>query len=191
MEIIRLNPDGKSIWVFDRCGARECTSSKIAPLQEFDPSGKLVAAIGTGMFIFPHGIYVDQTANVWITDARGAAGKGQQVLKFSPEGKLLMTMGKAGVSGTAGAFARVPEPFRADPFRADPFRADPFRADPFRTGPFRTGPFGAATFRGTLTPVAAAIRSQTGGGGACRISAGSASRASRTTAVSRAKESTI
>src|SRR6266446_754541 len=32
--------DGKSIWVFDRCGATECTNSTLAPMEKFDSSGK-------------------------------------------------------------------------------------------------------------------------------------------------------
>ena len=33
--------DGKSIWVFDRCGANECTEFDLAPIKKFDSSGKL------------------------------------------------------------------------------------------------------------------------------------------------------
>jgi len=36
---------------------------------------------------------------VWITDGQGKEGKGHQVFKFSPDGKVLMTLGKAGVGG--------------------------------------------------------------------------------------------
>ncbi len=45
---------------------------------KFDPSGKMVASFGQGMFVFPHGIHVDRDGNVWVTDgqsnlpARGA-----------------------------------------------------------------------------------------------------------------------
>ena len=92
---------------------------------KFDANGTLVASFGGGMLIFPHGIFVDSDGNVWVTDgqddatlpARGggpAAGgapavapaprmgplpgatKGSQVYKFSPDGKLLLTLGKAG-----------------------------------------------------------------------------------------------
>src|SRR5258708_35293583 len=54
--------DGKSIWVFDRCGATECTNSTLAPMEKFDSSGKFQKAIGAGMFAVPHGFYVDREA---------------------------------------------------------------------------------------------------------------------------------
>ncbi len=82
---------------------------------KFDPSGKMVRSFGAGMFVFPHGIHVDRDGNVWVTDGqdnlprrgRGAAADaplppppativGHQVIKFSPEGKVLLTLGKAG-----------------------------------------------------------------------------------------------
>jgi sugar lactone lactonase YvrE len=51
------------------------------------------------MFIFPHGIFVEKSGNIWITDGQGQNGIGHQVFKFSPEGKVLMTLGKKGVAG--------------------------------------------------------------------------------------------
>jgi sugar lactone lactonase YvrE len=51
------------------------------------------------MFMFPHGMHVDTEGNVWLTDPRGKEGKGHQVFKFSPDGKLLLSLGKAGVTG--------------------------------------------------------------------------------------------
>jgi len=38
---------------------------------------------------------------VWITDGQGKEGKGHQVFKFSPDGKVLMTLGKAAWAATA------------------------------------------------------------------------------------------
>src|SRR5262245_18023097 len=40
--------DGKSIWVFVRCGATECTHSTLAPIEKFDSSGRFEKAIGAG-----------------------------------------------------------------------------------------------------------------------------------------------
>ena len=70
------------------------------PSSSTTPSGKLLKTWGEGMFVFPHGATVDRDGNLWVTDARGDAGKGHQVFKFSPDGKVLMTLGKAGVSGS-------------------------------------------------------------------------------------------
>jgi sugar lactone lactonase YvrE len=91
---------GGHVWVFERCGANSCADSTVAPILEFDASGKLMKSFGSGMFVFPHGIFVDKDRNVWVADAMGANGKGQQVTKLSPDGKVLMKLGKAGVAGT-------------------------------------------------------------------------------------------
>src|SRR5579864_3707488 len=87
-----------NIWVAERCGANTCAGSDLAPILEFDSSGKLLKSFGAGMFVFPHGISVDNDGNVWVTDGQGSGGKGQQVFKFSPDGKVLMVLGKAGVA---------------------------------------------------------------------------------------------
>ena len=42
--------DGKSLWVFDRCGGNDCKGSKLAPIWKFDASGQLKANFGAGMF---------------------------------------------------------------------------------------------------------------------------------------------
>ena len=92
-------PDG-SIYVIHRCFANSCAGRMEAPILKYDPSGKLLKSWGEGMFIFPHGATVDRDGNLWVTDARGEGGKGHQVFKFNPDGKVLMTLGKAGVSGS-------------------------------------------------------------------------------------------
>ena len=95
---VDIDPDGKSIWVAERCGANTCGGSDLPVVLKFDPSGKLVASFGAGMFIFPHGIHVDRDGNVWVTDAQGKDGKGHQVFKFSPDGKVLLALGKPGIA---------------------------------------------------------------------------------------------
>src|SRR2546427_6040018 len=102
---VEIDRDGKSIWVAERCGANTCVGSNLPTVLKFDPTGKLVKSFGAGMFIFPHGIYVDREGNVWVTDTiplgsqTAIAGKGHIVVKFSPEGQVLLTLGKAGVTG--------------------------------------------------------------------------------------------
>ncbi|OYQ31998.1 hypothetical protein CHU93_03980 [Sandarakinorhabdus cyanobacteriorum] len=87
------------IWVAERCGANSCGNSLIDPIMEFDEKGNFIKAFGGGLTVFSHGFYVDAADNIWLTDARAMPGKGATVLKFSPDGKLLMTLGKPGVQG--------------------------------------------------------------------------------------------
>src|SRR6185295_1790680 len=76
--------------------------------------------------VFPHGIFVDRDGNIWVTDGQddvppppagalaAAAGtlfgprpgstKGHQVFKFSPDGVVLMTLGKTGGAADPGFF---------------------------------------------------------------------------------------
>jgi sugar lactone lactonase YvrE len=96
---VDVGPDGH-IWAYDRCGANNCADSNLDPILEFDPSGKVLRHFGAGLFVQPHGFFVDKDSNVWVTDAQGQGGKGYQVYKFSREGKVLMTLGKAGVAGS-------------------------------------------------------------------------------------------
>ncbi len=89
-----------NIWVAERCGENSCLGKDdVDTVLLFDPSGKLIRSFGAGMFEWPHGIHVDADDNVWVTDARGSNGRGHQIIKFSPEGKELMRLGKAGVAG--------------------------------------------------------------------------------------------
>ena len=107
---IDIDRDGTSVWVFERCGAGACVGSSVGPLLKFDASGQVVKSLGAGMFVFPHGIHVDREGNIWVADGRAATpqelekspdarGKGHTVFKLSPEGKVLMTLGKPGVAG--------------------------------------------------------------------------------------------
>ena len=91
--------DGKSIWVFDRCGTNDCGDSMVPPIQKFDAAGNVVRSFGSGMFNQPHGFYVDKDGNVWVADERARNGKGSVVVKFSPQGQVLLTLGKPGMPG--------------------------------------------------------------------------------------------
>jgi hypothetical protein len=80
---VDIDRDGTSIWVFDRCGARTCEGSNLAPIQKFDASGQLVASLGTGMFEWPHGLFSASDGTVWVTD-----GKKQIVVQLAPDGRI-------------------------------------------------------------------------------------------------------
>jgi len=95
---VAIAPDG-NIWAYDRCGANNCADSNLDPILEFDRSGKLLRKFGAGLFVMPHGFFVDRKGNVWVTDVAGKDDKGQQVIEFSSEGKELMRLGKAGEAG--------------------------------------------------------------------------------------------
>lgn len=120
---VDIDKDGVSIWVAERCQANSCLNSDLPSILKFDRNGNLLTSFGAGMLIFPHGIHVDRDGNIWVTDgqdnrpraARGApAGAplppapekliGHNVYKFSPDGKLLLTLGKPGGSREAGEF---------------------------------------------------------------------------------------
>lgn len=112
---LAIDPDGSSIWVFDRCGANNCVGSDFSPIMQFDLAGNLLTSFGSDLFIRPHGNHVDKDGNIWVADGEGPDGtdprrdgKGHQVFKFSPNGEILMTLGKAGVSGDASNLFNQP-----------------------------------------------------------------------------------
>ncbi|MFY9529555.1 MAG: peptidyl-alpha-hydroxyglycine alpha-amidating lyase family protein [Candidatus Acidiferrales bacterium] len=120
-EVIRVHVDLKgNIWVFHRCfntvppGHATCIGrgDSNPPILEFDPSGKLLKSFGVGLFAYPHGFTIDGDGNLWASDVNdeamvlGMSAKnsdgaimGQEVLKLSLEGKVLMILGKEGVAG--------------------------------------------------------------------------------------------
>jgi len=98
--LVEVSPDGETIWAVDRCGENTCVGhDDLDVVFQFDKDGKILRRWGAGMFVWPHGIDVDDDGNVWIADARGEGNRGHQVIKFSPEGDVLMRLGTAGVAG--------------------------------------------------------------------------------------------
>ena len=118
---VEIDRDGRSVWVAERCQANSCwvaANGEMSPLFtvfKFDPNGHMVTSFGQGKFVFPHGIHVDRDGNVWVTDGQDnlprrrpgqpadtplppmpATVVGHQVVKFSPDGKVLLTLGKPG-----------------------------------------------------------------------------------------------
>ena len=97
---ITTAPDG-TIWVIDRCGnsgagGTTCggASASVNPVFQFDTSGKLLKSFGAGMFVSPHKLTIDKDGFLWVAD-----NGSHQVFKLSPDGKVLMTLGKKGVAG--------------------------------------------------------------------------------------------
>jgi sugar lactone lactonase YvrE len=91
--------DGKdNVWVFDRCEDKGCAGSSVAPIWELSPDGKVTKNFGSG-YVFPHAVVPDKDGNIWVVDGQAKDGKGNQVTKYSPDGKVLMTLGKAGEGG--------------------------------------------------------------------------------------------
>jgi len=116
---IDIDPKDGNIWAYERCGASafgggvpvNCDNNPVNPIFKFDRrTGKVLANFGGGIMVTPHGIHVDAAGNVWVTDFVGNAEgtKGHQVHKFSPEGKLLLSLGKAGQSGSAPGLFNQP-----------------------------------------------------------------------------------
>ncbi len=99
---VDIGPDGH-VWAYDRCGTNTCAESKVDPILKFDRNtGKVLTRFGGGMIVFPHGLHIDREGNVWIADGQNnkAGTMGHQVIKFSPDGRVLMRLGKAGVRGS-------------------------------------------------------------------------------------------
>jgi hypothetical protein len=65
---IAAAPNGH-IWVVDRCtpGAGACATSELNPVWEFDAAGKVIRNFGAGLFVYPHGLWVDKEGFVWVT----------------------------------------------------------------------------------------------------------------------------
>ena len=132
LNAIAIDNDGESVWVANRCGANpdippgespfaydSCAGSTVAPIMKFASTGKLLKSFGAGSFIFPHKIYVDSDGNLWVVDARSANDrerkkypdekpKGHVVVKFSPDGKVLLTIGTPGIAGNPPQFLNEP-----------------------------------------------------------------------------------
>ena len=86
------------ILVYTRTGSTNATlgGSRVfthggARLFEFAPSGNFVREIGQGAYglMFAHTVRVDPQDNIWIVDEGS-----NMIIKFNPEGRVVMTMGR-------------------------------------------------------------------------------------------------
>lgn len=104
--------------------------SALPTILKFDANGNLLKSFGAGLLVFPHGFHIDRDGNIWVTDGQDngparptepgsaslaplrsgpigplpGATRGNQVWKFSPEGKVLLTLGKPGGAASPNYF---------------------------------------------------------------------------------------
>ena len=79
---------------FDSKGHLFVLSRGAAAITEFDENGKFIRAFGEGLFTRSHGLRIDKDGNLWTTDV-GA----HTVMKLSPKGEVLLTLGTKGKAG--------------------------------------------------------------------------------------------
>jgi len=124
---VEPSPDGRYIYVVHRCRDNSCDGRIEPPILKYDRDGRLLASFGSGLFVFPHGATVDHEGNLWVTDARHNGRSGHQVFKFSPEGEVLMTLGRQGVGGADPGLLFWPNDVVVDPRDGDIFVAESHR----------------------------------------------------------------
>ncbi len=64
-------------------------------ITEFDENGKFIRTFGQGLFVRSHGLRIDKDDNIWATDVSA-----NTVMKLSPKGEVLMTLGTMGKAGS-------------------------------------------------------------------------------------------
>jgi len=86
------------VFVYTRTGSPRVTigtnrtfARNAARLFEFDQTGKYVREIGQGLygFVFAHAVRVDKQDNIWVIDEGSS-----MIMKFDPDGRVLMTLGR-------------------------------------------------------------------------------------------------
>ena len=102
---VDMDPDGKSVWVFERCGTSDdgCSKTKdLDPVHEFNAQGKAVKNWGRGEILYPHGIFVSRDRYIWLVEGISQSGVVADVIhEYTADGKLLRTMGVSGTTGDA------------------------------------------------------------------------------------------
>ena len=88
------------------------------PIIVFDRDGNYLYSWGEGLFAFPHAIRVDSDDNVWLVDRNHG-----QVMKFTPQGELLMTIGTKGYRSDTGT---DPTDFNSNSYKNVTHGGEPF-----------------------------------------------------------------
>jgi sugar lactone lactonase YvrE len=93
MSAVDIDSQG-TIYAFKRSVPGEKAGEMSSMVMVIDPHGKFLRSWGEHTFSSAHGLRVLRDGFIWITDKTG-----DQVFKYSPDGELLMTLGKKGVAG--------------------------------------------------------------------------------------------
>ncbi|MCB1672378.1 MAG: peptidyl-alpha-hydroxyglycine alpha-amidating lyase family protein [Gammaproteobacteria bacterium] len=124
---VEPSPDGRFIYVVHRCVNNSCEGRSEDPILKYDYAGHLLDSFGGGLFVFPHGATVDHEGNLWVTDARDSVNLGHQVIKFNPDGEVLMRLGQPGIGGPEPGLLYWPNDVVVDPQDGDIFVAESHR----------------------------------------------------------------
>ena len=116
MSGVAVSPNGARLFMSHRADP---------PILDIDPTrARIARSWGTALLAWPHSLSLDRDGNLWVADAAVgsgagaglnppmpsavAAGRGHQVLKFAPDGRLLMTLGTAGQPGADATHFNAP-----------------------------------------------------------------------------------
>jgi sugar lactone lactonase YvrE len=92
MSAVDVDLQGR-IYAFKRSEPGEKAGAMTSVIMVFDPHGKYLKSWGQNTFSSAHGLRVGRDGFIWVTDKTG-----DQVFKFTPNGEVLMTLGKKGVA---------------------------------------------------------------------------------------------
>jgi hypothetical protein len=104
---IAVGPN-KHFFVYSRTGQRSTVhGATAAQLWEFGPDGAFIKEIGKDLygFAFAHTVQVDKQGNIWTSD-EGT----NMIVKFSPAGKVLLTLGRRAEAVEVEAAPGAPMP---------------------------------------------------------------------------------
>jgi len=98
---VAFNAKNGHVFVFQRGNTHgPAYGAAAAQLLEFDQTGRFVREIGQGLYAwsFAHAVRIDPEGNIWAVD-KGS----DMVIKFNPEGKVIMVFGRKPEASDEGA----------------------------------------------------------------------------------------
>jgi len=88
------------------------------PIVIFDRQGNYLSSWGAGLFAFPHAIVIDDHDMVWLVERNNGL-----IMKFTPQGELLMTIGTKGHRSDTGV---PPDDFSSTAYKKVTHGGGPF-----------------------------------------------------------------